>query len=73
MYEVILKFSERYDDGHIYSVGDTYPQEGFSPPQGRVEELLDGTNRARKVYLKAICGLEKKPAAEKPKPRKKKE
>lgn len=76
MYEVIQAFPERYDEGHEYSIGDTYPREGFTPPDGRVQELLDGTNRARNVYLRAVVDMEDKPDApveDKPRARKKKE
>lgn len=64
MYEVIQAFPERFDDDHLYNVGDTYPREGFTPPEGRAEELLDGTNRAGQIYLEAMD--DKKPPEETP-------
>ena len=54
MYNVILAFPERFDGNHEYNVGDDYPRKGFKPPAGRVDELLNGTNRAGMVYLEAI-------------------
>lgn len=56
MYEVLHVFPERFDGGHQYSAGDTYPREGFTPPAGRVEALASGVrgpmNRTGKVYIK---------------------
>ena len=54
MYKVIEPFPERYDDDHPYAAGDVYPRVGWEPPEGRIAELLDGTNRARKKYLKEV-------------------
>lgn len=73
MYEVIEAFPERYDKDYPYKVGDIYPRDGFAPPAGRAEELLNGTNRAGKVYLKPLAVENPTVTEEKPKPRKKKE
>lgn len=73
MYKVILAFPERYDGEHEYAVGSTYPREGFTPPEGRIKELLDGSNRARQVYLEEVVETAAEGAVATPRPRKKKE
>ena len=62
MYKVIVQFPERYDGDHLYRVGDAYPREGWEPTAERIAELLDGTNRAKRVYLKKATskGVRKK-------------
>lgn len=64
MYKVIEAFPERYDGDHPYAVGDIYPREGWEPTSDRVKELLDGTNRAGKKYLKEAAGKPTKKKAE---------
>lgn len=51
MPKVIRPFPERYDDNYAYVVGDIYPRDGWEPPEGRVKELMDGTNRAGMAFL----------------------
>lgn len=73
MYKVILAFPERHDGGHAYAVGSIYPRAGFTPPEGRIKELLDGTNRAGKVYLEEVSEAAPEATETAPKARKKKE
>lgn len=58
MYTVIKRFQERFDDGHDYGVGDAYPREGFTPPEGRAESLCNGgvssMNANGAVFLQAV-------------------
>jgi hypothetical protein len=55
MYTVIKAFNERFDDRHLYRVGDPYPRDGFTPPKGRAEALATGgqsaLNHDGSIYL----------------------
>ncbi len=42
MYTVIKPFKERFDGDHQYAIGDTYPRDGFTPPEGRIDALASG-------------------------------
>lgn len=54
MYEVIRAFRDLTDDNRLYQVGDKYPAKGVKPTKTRVKELLTGSNRMGKVYLREI-------------------
>lgn len=51
MYEVIRAFKDNKDNDRLYQVGDTYPASGKANKK-RVEELLTGSNRNGKVYIR---------------------
>lgn len=51
MYVVIRAFRDTTDNDRLYCVGDTYPARG-KVSKKRVEELLSGTNRNGKVYIR---------------------
>ena len=65
MYEVIRAFCDLTDDNRLYQVGDEYPAKGVKPTKTRIKELLTGSNRMGKVYLREI---EDAPAAPDPDP-----
>lgn len=54
MYIVTKAFRDLNDDRRLYQVGDTYPAEG-KPSKARVAELMNGTNKNGKVYLKEVA------------------
>ena len=54
MYEVVRRFRDTKNNDHVYEVGDTYPVSGYKPNKGRIDELVKGTNKYGKVYLKEI-------------------
>ena len=51
MYVVIRAFRDTTDNDRLYCVGDAYPARGKASKK-RVEELLSGTNRNGKVYIR---------------------
>lgn len=54
MYEVVRAFRDSKNDDHYYGVGDTYPVSGYKPTKARIEELVKGTNKNGKVYIKKV-------------------
>lgn len=53
-YIVIRSFRDLSDNDRLYKVGDKYPAKGEKPTKARVRELLNGTNKNGKVYLKEV-------------------
>lgn len=51
-YIVTRAFKDSMDNDRFYRVGDTYPAGGGKVSKKRVEELLMGTNRNGKVYIR---------------------
>lgn len=49
-YEVIHRFKDLKDNGHIYNIGDKYPRKGKSS-KTRIEELLDRKNKLGKPVI----------------------
>lgn len=54
MYEVIRAFRDSKHNDHLYEVGDSYPASGSKPTKARIEELLKGTNKYGRVYLREV-------------------
>lgn len=54
VYIVIRSFRDLSDNDRLYKVGDKYPAKGEKPTKARVRELLNGTNKNGKVYLKEV-------------------
>lgn len=54
MFEVVRAFRDAKNNDHYYAVGDTYPVSGYKPTKARIEELVKGTNKNGKVYLKEV-------------------
>lgn len=53
-YIVTRSFRDLSDNDRLYKVGDKYPAKGEKPTKARVRELLNGTNKNGKVYLKEV-------------------
>ena len=51
-YIVTRSFKDSTDNDRLYCVGDVYPVGGGKVSKKRVEELLNGTNRNGKVYIR---------------------
>ena len=51
-YIVTRAFKDSMDNDRLYRVGDVYPAGGGKVNKKRVEELLMGTNRNGKVYIR---------------------
>lgn len=56
MYEVINFFTDLWDEGHAYNVGDEYPRAGVSFPLKRYEELEGSNNRQGKPLIRKKKG-----------------
>lgn len=70
MYKVLSTFADLQDSNHLYNVGDVYPRAGYTPSDGRLEELSTVNNRLRKPLIEKI--EEPTETVEQPKPRKRK-
>lgn len=53
-YIVTKSFRDLTDNNRLYKVGDKYPAKGEKPTKARVRDLLHGTNKNSKVYLKEV-------------------
>lgn len=53
-YIVTRSFRDLSDNDRLYKVGDAYPAKGEKPTKARIRELLNGTNKNGKVYLKEV-------------------
>lgn len=53
-YIVTRSFRDLTDNDRLYKVGEKYPAKGEKPTKARVRELLNGTNKNGKVYLKEV-------------------
>jgi hypothetical protein len=66
MHNVIKPFAERLDGGYRYVPGDTYPRNGITPPEGRVEALCvdnkSNLNATGDIYLEAVAPRKKRKA-----------
>lgn len=45
MYKVIKLFADLHDNNHVYNVGDTFPREGITVTESRIEELAGSNNK----------------------------
>ena len=54
MYKVIKFFTDLQDDNHAYSVGDTYPREGFEVLPSRLKELSSDRNRQHTPLIELV-------------------
>lgn len=55
MYTVLITFGDKQDSGHIYHVGDSYPREGYTPEQARIDELSGSENAFSKPIIAEIA------------------
>jgi len=54
MYEVFKDFKDLEDKGHIYRAGDSYPREGSSPTDERIESLASENNKRKEALIQVI-------------------
>ena len=54
MYKVIKFFTDLQDNGHAYNVGDTFPRDGITVSEKRINELASTKNRQHKALIKKI-------------------
>ncbi len=54
MYIVIRAFKDSMDNDRFYRVGDVYPAGGGKVNKKRAEELLLGTNRNGRMYIREV-------------------
>lgn len=47
MYKVIKEFTDMFDDGHKYNVGDEFPRKGLKVNEGRIAKLASDANRQK--------------------------
>jgi hypothetical protein len=66
MYTTIRSFYDLQDDNRMYRPGDTYPRDGLTVTDSRIEELASDRNRLGMPVIKLV---EEDPV-EKPKARK---
>lgn len=45
MYRVIKRFTDLQDGNHLYIEGDTFPREGVTASEARIQELSTAANR----------------------------
>ncbi|KEF40120.1 hypothetical protein M670_00135 [Schinkia azotoformans MEV2011] len=58
-YKVVRRFKELKHDGHIYEVGDTYPNKGEKATKARLEELSTTKNKYNTVFIELEAHEEK--------------
>ena len=56
MYRVVKAFRDSKNNEYYYSVGDTYPVEGYKPSKARISELVKGTNKLGEIFLEEVKG-----------------
>lgn len=44
-YKVLRYFNDLQDDNYYYETGATYPRDGLTPAQDRIDELASGKNK----------------------------
>lgn len=50
MYEVLITFTEKNHEKHLYKKGESYPAKGYKATKKRVNELQND-NKYNKVFL----------------------
>lgn len=54
MYRVVRRFKDLKHGGHIYKEGDQYPVEGRKTTKKRLEQLAEGKNKYKQVYIEKV-------------------
>lgn len=67
MYTVLITFGDLQDSGYIYHVGDSYPREGYTPEQARIDELSGSENAFGKPIIAEIAEIAEKKTTKKKK------
>lgn len=68
MYKVLVAFTDLDDCERRYSVGDTYPREGYTPTERRVKALASSANKLGTAVIEYVEG-EKFETVEQPEPK----
>ena len=68
MYKVIRYFTDMQDNDYAYNVGDTFPHDGRTISQQRINDLVNGNNFQQVPLIKYVPDeVEKKAIAKEPK------
>lgn len=54
-YKVIRYFTDLQDNDHAYNVGDTFPREGMTVKQSRLDELAGNSNKQGRPLIEAVA------------------
>lgn len=52
MYKVIKYFTDLHDNDYPYNVGDTFPRDGLTVSEGRLDELAGSNNKQGTPLIK---------------------
>ena len=64
MYKAIEYFTDLKDNGYKYRLGDTYPRDGYTPSEERINELASDKNKRGRAVIELVA--ESKAVAETP-------
>lgn len=59
MYKAIEYFTDLQDNCYEYKVGDTYPREGYTPSEERIEELASDKNKRGRAVIELVSASKK--------------
>lgn len=54
-YKVIRYFTDLQDNDHAYNVGDTFPREGMTVKQSRLDELAGDSNKQGRPLIEVVA------------------
>ncbi len=63
-YEVLIPFTDDLDHNHVYAKGKTYPREGYTPGEKRIDYLLSNETYFGKKGMGPVIRLLEAPADE---------
>ena len=66
MYKALTTFADLKDNKHLYHEGDTYPRDGVSVSDARLQELSTNKNATRKPLIVKVEEPQKKVKVETP-------
>lgn len=66
MYKALTTFADLKDNKHLYHEGDTYPRDGVSVSEARLQELSTNKNATRKPLIVKVEEPQKKVKVETP-------
>ena len=66
MYKALTTFADLKDNKHLYHEGDTYPRDGMSVSDARLQELSTNKNATRKPLIVKVEEPQKKGKVETP-------
>lgn len=65
MYKVIQYFKDMHDNRYAYNVGDTFPRDGVTVTNARIEELAGSNNKRGCPVIVFVEEVPKKPVRKK--------